>query len=158
MVITKDQADSILASDLTKVEADVNRLVKVPLTQNQFDSLVSFHFNTGSLGKSTLIKVLNTKDYSGAAEHFMDYTKGRVNGQLVEMKGLVRRRSEEKAMFLRKDSVGSSTVAAGAVVATGAATVASTPQHYWPYIIAGTIVVAALAFVLFEIYEFKKVN
>jgi lysozyme len=123
--ITKQQADSILASDLGKVEADVNRLVKVPLTQNQFDALVSFHFNTGALGKSSLLIALNKRNYDLAANRFMVYTNGRIGGKLVPMAGLTRRRTEEKALFLAPDpdpvSHGITTVAlagsAGAITA-----------------------------------------
>lgn len=57
---------------------------------------------------------------------------------------------------LTKTPVRASTGAAGAVVVAGGAAVASTPQHYWPWIIAGTIVTAIIAFVLFEVYEFNK--
>lgn len=162
MKITKEQADAILASDLQKVEVDVAKLVKVPLTQNQFDALVSFHFNTGSLGKSTALKKLNAGDYQGCADALMMYTRGRVNGQLIPMKGLVTRRTEEKTLFMKKDTapsktgVGASTGAAGAVVVAGGTAVASTPQHYWPWIIVGTIVTAIVAFILFEVYEFNK--
>lgn len=61
-----------------------------------------------------------------------------------------------KFMGVFKTGVGTSTGAAGAVVVAGGAAVASTPQHYWPWIIAGTIITAILAFVLFEVYEFNK--
>lgn len=61
-----------------------------------------------------------------------------------------------KFMGVFKTGVGTSTGAAGAVVVAGGAAVASTPQHYWPWIIAGTIVTAIVAFILFEVYEFNK--
>jgi lysozyme family protein len=60
-----------------------------------------------------------------------------------------------KFMGVFKQGVGASTAAAGAVVAAGGTAVASTPQHYWPWIIAGTIITAIIAFVVFEVYEFK---
>lgn len=154
MVITKQQADTILASDLSKVEADVNKFVKVPVTQNQYDALVSFHFNTGSLGKSTLLKVLNTKDYIGAANHFMDYTRGRINGQLVPMAGLVRRRTEEKALFLKTG--GSATLPTTGVVIAGAGAAATAPHNYLPWIIAGTAVIAIATFIIYTIYEYNQ--
>lgn len=129
MRITKEQADAILASDLQKVEADVTRLVKVPLNQNQFDALVSFHFNTGSLGKSTTLRKLNAGDMEGAAAGLMLYTRGRVNGQLIPMKGLVTRRNEEKALFLKKGSVVS--VPTGTGTTTGVAIGGGLMYTYW---------------------------
>lgn len=129
MKITKEQANTILANDLSKVEADVTRLVKVPLNQNQFDALVSFHFNTGSLGKSTTLKKLNAGDTQGAADALMLYTRGRVNGQLVPMKGLVTRRNEEKALFLKKG--GTPSIPTGSGTAAGAAVGGGFIYTYW---------------------------
>jgi lysozyme len=99
MEITKDQADAILASDLTAVEIEVNHLVKVPLNQNQFDALVSFQFNTGWLTHqhSSLLTALNADNYSLADEDFMLYD--RANGKVLE--GLDRRRAAEKKLFER---------------------------------------------------------
>ena len=64
MAIGDKDAERILKSDLAKFEARVERLVKVPLTDNQFAALVSFDFNTGALDKSTLLKKLNKGDYA----------------------------------------------------------------------------------------------
>ena len=49
--ITDAECDAILANDLLKVEQAVERLIDVAMTQSQFDALVSFEFNTGSLAK-----------------------------------------------------------------------------------------------------------
>lgn len=138
MKITKEEADSILASDLIKVEADVTRLVKVQVTQNQYDALVSFHFNTGSLGKSTLLKVLNNGNYKAAADHFMDYTKGRINGKLVQMNGLIRRRKEEQALFLKKSNITGPIT--GATATAGLWATMSQYFHAHPYLIASASV------------------
>jgi lysozyme len=105
--ITRAQADAILGSDLGAVEADVSRLVHVPISQNQFDALVSFQFNTGALGRSGVLVHLNKKDYKGAADALLQWTHA--NGRV--MAGLVRRRSDERKLFLAPQ---------GAVVATGA--------------------------------------
>eukprot|EP01031_Cornospumella_fuschlensis_P019116 gene19116-23417_t len=56
IVVTEAKAEEILLADLAMFEDRVSRLVKVPLTDNQFAVLVSFDFNTGRLGKSTLLK------------------------------------------------------------------------------------------------------
>src|ERR1700748_1902889 len=70
------------ASDLFEItlgqyEDAVNRDVKVPLSQNQFNALVSFTYNegTGALGMSHLLIKLNAKDYSGAADEFLKWDK-----------------------------------------------------------------------------------
>jgi lysozyme len=97
MVITKQEANDILVRDLVRYEDAVNRLVKVPLTQNQFDALVSFTFNVGegALAKSTLLKKLNAGDYDAVPAELMKWTKG--GGK--ELPGLVRRRRAECAMW-----------------------------------------------------------
>jgi len=94
--ITKEQADSILAQDLSKVEQEVGELVHVVLNQNQFDALVSFHFNTGALGHSTLLKLLNQNNFTSAADEFLkwNHAGGRV------LLGLTRRRQAERKLFL----------------------------------------------------------
>lgn len=95
-------ANKLFKRDLQSFENAVNRLVTVPLSQNQYDALVSFSYNVGigALSGSTLLKKLNVGDYTGAAESFMSWDKGRVNGKLVEIKGLTRRRKAEKELFL----------------------------------------------------------
>jgi len=67
--ITLAQAESILASDLAVAEAAITRLVRVPLTQGQFDALVDFVFNVGAgrLASSTLLRYLNAGRYTDAA-------------------------------------------------------------------------------------------
>lgn len=100
LTITKQQAEKMLETDLsTKYSPDVNKLVKVPLLQREFDALVSFHFNTGALGRSTLLKKLNAGDKSGAAKEFPRWNKA--GGKVL--RGLTRRRSAEKALFLGQD-------------------------------------------------------
>lgn len=96
--ITKDKAADILRATLGSYERAVNNLVKVPLTQNQFDALVSFTYNVGgvNLADSTLLKLLNKKDYAGAAKEFDKWTKAK--GKVLP--GLVVRRDDEQKLFL----------------------------------------------------------
>lgn len=95
--ITQQQADDYLRRDVRQFERAVARLVTVPLTQGQFDALVSFAFNLGegALAQSTLMRLLNAGDYAGAAAQFDRWNKagGRV------LPGLVRRRAAERALF-----------------------------------------------------------
>jgi lysozyme len=96
-VLSNDEIDEILRKDLTRFEQGVLRLIKVKLTQGQFDALVSFSFNVGlgNLQNSTLRMKLNRGDYDGAAEQFLVWTKA--GGKVL--KGLVIRRTHEKEMF-----------------------------------------------------------
>jgi lysozyme len=103
--ITKAQAELLLRGDLVDTGRDVERLVTVDLDDEQFGALVSFTFNlgAGSLGQSTLLKKLNAGDFAAAADQFLAWNKGRVNGQLVVLPGLARRRTAERALFLGED-------------------------------------------------------
>ncbi|MDE9536590.1 lysozyme [Xenorhabdus bovienii] len=97
-VITEQQAEIFLHEDLIPIYAEIQRIVKVPLTQGQFDALCSFIFNLGigNFIHSTLLKKLNLADYQGAAEEFLKWD--RVDGRvLADLR--VRRASEQK-MFM----------------------------------------------------------
>lgn len=97
MVITKDQADKILASDLLAVEFEIEHFIKRELTQWQFDALGSFQFNLGWLGRSTcsLTKAINAGNLRLADEDFQLYDEA--GGHVLP--GLVRRRHGEALMF-----------------------------------------------------------
>ncbi|RWX79359.1 hypothetical protein EPK99_06360 [Neorhizobium lilium] len=120
MKITDAQSDEILTRDLAAVEADINRLVKVPVNQSQFDALVSLVFNIGGTAfrKSTLLKKLNAGDTAGAAEQFLVLNKGTVNGKKVAIKGLTTRRQNERKQFLSGDTQAAQAPAAGVTPAT----------------------------------------
>jgi len=93
--VTEAQACEILDVDLDGSEADVNRMVKVPLSQGQFDALVSFTFNCGAGALANLIKPLNAGDYKSTRAKFDLYVKSK--GQTL--RGLVRRRDAEQALW-----------------------------------------------------------
>ncbi len=97
MKITQAGADAILRQDLAKFERYVTDAVKVPLSQNEFDALVSFTFNLGpgNLRSSTLLRKLNAGDRAGAADEFLKWTKA--GGKTLP--GLVKRREAERALF-----------------------------------------------------------
>jgi GH24 family phage-related lysozyme (muramidase) len=96
--ITKEQAEVLLRKTVSSFESAVKKMVTVPLSQNQYDALVSLAYNigAGALRKSTLIKKLNTGDYKGAADEFLRFVKA--NGKTLE--GLVKRRERERNLFL----------------------------------------------------------
>ena len=95
--ITKERAEELLREDVRRFEDQVLRLVKVPLTQGQFDALTSFVYNlgAGNLSNSTLLRLLNAGDYAGAAAQFERWNKA---GDKT-LAGLVRRRAAERALF-----------------------------------------------------------
>jgi lysozyme len=94
---TKHEALQWLAEDVETAEKAVLRMVDVPLSQNQFDALVSFVFNcgAGNFEKSTLLKLLNAGDYDGAKGQFPRWNKAAGR----EMAGLTKRRHAEAALF-----------------------------------------------------------
>lgn len=98
---TEQQAQVWFSEDLADAEAVVESLVKVPLTQGQFDALVSFTYNLGAghLKTSTLLQHLNAGNYGAACSQFKLWCHA--GGQVVA--GLVKRRAWETDSFL-KDS------------------------------------------------------
>lgn len=95
--VTAAEADRLLAEDLARVESALAHLVRVPLSQGQFDALASFTYNLGpgALELSTLLRKLNAGDYDGAAEEFGKWCHV---GKRV-LPGLVARRADERALF-----------------------------------------------------------
>jgi len=100
--ITKETAEKYLDEDIQEVETFIRNSVTVPLTQNEFDALVSFGFNVGcgKLNDSTLLRKLNSGDYQGAAAEFSRWNKINKNGTFVVSQGLTNRREREKELFL----------------------------------------------------------
>jgi lysozyme len=97
MKITAVEATNILKRDLKKFEDDVAQSVTVPLSQNQFDALISFAFNVGigALRKSTLLRKLNAGQYDAVPAELMKWTKA--GGK--ELPGLVKRRRSEAGLW-----------------------------------------------------------
>ena len=100
-VWTQEECDAAFREDMAHFEAIVRRDVKVPLTQHQFDALVSFTYNCGegNLLHSTLLRKLNVGDFDGAARVFPLYNRG--GGRVLN--GLVRRRAAEALLFQNVD-------------------------------------------------------
>lgn len=95
---TQEEVDGILRHDLDRFERGVERFCPVPLTQGQFDALVSFAFNVGlgTLQRSTLRQKVLRGDMEGAAEELLKYCMA--GGKIL--KGLQNRRNDERALFL----------------------------------------------------------
>lgn len=99
--LTKEQGEAMLREVLRGYELDVERLVKVQLTQNQFDALVSFTYNLGAtnLSKSTLLRKLNANPCdTSIPNEFLKWNKA--GGKVL--KGLTRRREAEAKLFASK--------------------------------------------------------
>ena len=96
-VWTQEEADARFLNDVEWVEACINDAVKVPLTQQEFDSVCSLCFNIGckAFKGSTLLALLNASDYDGASLQFARWDKQA--GQVLA--GLTRRRADEARLF-----------------------------------------------------------
>jgi len=94
---TQQQADADLAAREAHCAAAVNAMVDVALTQDEFDALVDFAYNAGvgALQHSTLLRLLNAKQFRAAAEQFQLWDKA--GGHVVA--GLLRRRMAEAQEF-----------------------------------------------------------
>jgi len=101
MTITQAQAEDILKRDIVKYEIAVMDLVKVKLTQNQFDVLTDFAYNAGvgNLKSSTMLKKVNAGDLDAVPAELMKWTKG--GGKVLP--GLVRRRQAAGAWWTAQD-------------------------------------------------------
>ena len=102
MRVSKEECVKLLTEDLNDAGAIVKRYVNVPLSQQQFDALVSFVFNIGggaNFQNSTLLKKLNQGLYDEVPEQIMRWNKARVDGNLKPLRGLTRRRTAEAALF-----------------------------------------------------------
>lgn len=98
--ITAAQAETLLGADLVRFEKAVEKLVTIPLTDNQFAALVSFAFNLGegNLVKSTLLKRINAGASTALIERsWMQW----VNAGGIRLRGLVNRRAAEMALWKR---------------------------------------------------------
>ena len=98
--ITEKTAHYLLLDDVVKAERAVNRLITVPLNQNQFDALVSWTFNLGfgSLNTSTLRRLLNFGDYTSVPDQIRRWHFCNGNYKTPNP-GLVRRRDAEAVLF-----------------------------------------------------------
>lgn len=100
----KVQAEALFRNILDEYVNAVKNKTHVPLTQNQFDALVSFTYNTGIFSGKTLFAKLNEGHYAAAADQFLVWNKitDPHTGKKIECKVLTTRRKEERALFLEK--------------------------------------------------------
>lgn len=95
--ITQERANSLFTATLQSYIDGVNAFIHVPLTQGQFDALVSLTYNEGvhAIATSTLVRKLNSRDYTGAHDQFLVWTMA--GG--VHSDGLEKRRRREQLVF-----------------------------------------------------------
>lgn len=93
--ITKQRAEELLANLLPKFEAIVNKKILIPLTQNQFDALVSYTWNTG--GSTTLFNLINYKSSDASIREWFETKYTSVGGKQIP--GLVNRRKDEANLY-----------------------------------------------------------
>ncbi len=100
--ISETAAHTALIAELEIIQKEILSTVKVDLNDRQLGAVTSLSFNTGvnAIKKSTLVRKLNQKDYSGAANEFLRWNKADVRGRRVVMNGLSRRRARERELFL----------------------------------------------------------
>jgi GH24 family phage-related lysozyme (muramidase) len=96
------QAENALKHQLQEIHQELDKIVQVNLSDRQFSALASISFNVGinSIKDSTLVKKINAEDYAGAANEFLRWDKANLQGTLVQMPGLTRRRQAERQLFL----------------------------------------------------------
>lgn len=107
--ITKAFAEKLFVHDVEEAETYLDRLLgNVELNGNQYGAVISLMFNIGNgkFGQSTLAKKLRRGDLQGASKEFSKWRKGKVNGKLVTLNGLVRRRAAEQELFNTPDYLG----------------------------------------------------
>lgn len=117
--ITPKRADHLLTLDVREAESAIHRLVRVPLSQGQFDALVSFVFNVGAaaFSSSTLLRELNAGRYAAVPGQLRRWVYGTVNGKKVILPGLVRRRSDEAVLWASSTAVEADESDQGGVIA-----------------------------------------
>jgi len=142
--VNESEAVNLLSLDLAPVERLVNEKVTQPLTQSQFDALVSFAFSVGAdaFERSQVLRRVNAGDFIAAACAMDAWRKSDVSGELEVVDALVRRRSAEKAMFLSDMAHEAAPSAFLRAKLDHAASILGAPIKFAPAPVVGSIPVA----------------
>lgn len=102
MTVTKDQCLIFLKEDTNESGKVIVKYVHIPLTQGQYDALIDFIHNFGEtkFAKSTLLKKINQNKCKEAGDEFLRWNKSVVDGRLVVVAGLDKRRKAERQLWL----------------------------------------------------------
>lgn len=105
--ITEIAAIAFLEHDLESAARGIWKYITRQPTLNQWSALVSLAYNVGvgAISRSTVLRLFNKGEISEAAFHFRDWSKAHRNGELVELKGLLKRRLAEEELFMTPDEV-----------------------------------------------------
>jgi GH24 family phage-related lysozyme (muramidase) len=97
MVMSRKEAEAFLDKEIAQTEAEVAKVLRVELNQNQYDALISIAYNLkGGIRKApTLMKHINNQDWAAASKAFMLYT----GAGKKKIQGLVNRRADEVRLF-----------------------------------------------------------
>lgn len=101
--VTRTQAMNRLRWEVDEVYGRAVNQLRVPLTQNRFDALVSFVYNVGVgalAAVSAVGRAVRSRDWDAAAAALKQWDKARVGGRLVRLPGLTRRREAEAALLV----------------------------------------------------------
>jgi lysozyme len=100
--ISPTQADAALNAHLREIDRELAEVIKVDLSDRQLSAVISLAYNVGVEGikSSTLVEKINAEDYVGAADEFLRWDKANMQGALLQMPGLTRRRAAERQLFL----------------------------------------------------------
>lgn len=96
------EASKLLEQDIENTKTEILKLVKVSLTDNQLDALISFVYNVGisNFSNSTLLKELNKGNYNKVPNELKKWINVTVNGVKKPLQGLINRRCLESDLFL----------------------------------------------------------
>ena len=103
--VTDAQAIGFLDYQLGLKSKVIAPMLQKQATMHQAAAMLSLAYNigTGAFGTSSVLRKFNTGDLAGAADAFLLWDKGTVDGKLVEIEGLFQRRAFERTFFLRQD-------------------------------------------------------
>tara|TARA_R110000787_G_scaffold579_10_gene2112 strand:- start:2032 stop:2739 length:708 start_codon:yes stop_codon:yes gene_type:complete len=105
--LTEEACTELLKDELRLYANLVLACITVPLTQHQLDALTSFTFNVGigAFKSSTALRKINASDFDAVPAELLRWDKATVGGELTVLKGLVRRRTAEAALFAMDETL-----------------------------------------------------
>ena len=102
VVWTQEQADKMLTDHVEAIYGILRRIIMPALSEQQWAALISMAYNIGvtALSCSTLIRLINERDFKEAADEFPKWDKITVAGKVIVNQGLLNRRMKERELFL----------------------------------------------------------